>query len=243
MPDSARLPPARLRALVAATDPADVGTIASALGGAGHEIITAYRVDTAVARLVEETPDYVVISLPARDPDLVTLIARLHARSDAPILIVTDTGDEDRVVAALDAGAADVVPVPVRQLELLARVQAALRKRPPATTTVGGNLDGLEVDGGRHEARVAGRPVALTPTEFELLAVVAARRGGIVDHWKLLRAGWPDHRDVDPETLRTHLNHLNQKLVAAGHPGLRNVRGRGYGLRIESGDLGGNPQD
>jgi DNA-binding response OmpR family regulator len=243
MPDSPRLAPARLRALVAAPDPADVGSIANALGAAGHEIVTAYRVETAVARVVEDQPDYVVICLPARSPDLTMLIARLHARSDAPILVVTDTRDEERVVAALDAGAADVVPTPVRQLELMARVQAALRKRPPATTSIGGNLDGLEVDGGRHEARVAGRPLALTPTEFELLAVVAARRGGIVNHWKLLRAGWPDHRDVDPETLRTHLNHLNQKLVAAGHPGLRNVRGRGYGLRVEAGDLGDAPQD
>ena len=157
MPDSPRLPSARLRALVAAPDPADVGSIASALGAAGHEIVTAYRVETAVARLVEDQPDYVVICLPARSPDVTMLIARLHARSDAPILVVTDTRDEERVVAALDAGAADVVPAPVRQLELLARVQAALRKRPPATTSIGGNLDGLEVDGGRHEARVAGQ--------------------------------------------------------------------------------------
>ena len=95
MPDSARLAPGRPRALVAATDPADVGTIASALGGAGHEIVTAYRVETAVARLVEEAPDYVVICLADRDPELITLIARLHARSDAPILVVTETRDEN----------------------------------------------------------------------------------------------------------------------------------------------------
>ena len=238
MPDSRRLPPARLRALVAAPDPADVGSIASALGAAGHEIVTAYRIETALARLVDETPDYVVVSFGAIDPDLITFVARLHARSDAPILVVADTRDEECVVAALDAGAADVVPLPVRQLELVARVNAALRRRPPSTTGIEANLDGLTVDGGRHEATVAGRRLALTPTEFELLAVIAARRGEIVDHWKLLRAGWADHRDVDLETLRTHLNHLNQKLVAEGHPGLRNVRGRGYGLRIAAGDMG-----
>ncbi len=243
MPASPRLPPARLRALVAAPDPASVGSIASALGNAGHEIVTAYRIETALERLVSETPDYVVVCLGDGDPDLSVLIARLHARSDAPILVVTDTTDEDRVVAALDAGAADVVPVPVRHLELVARVNAALRKRPPATTGADGNLDGLVVDIRRHEARMAGRPIGLTPTEFELLAVIAARRGEIVDHWKLLRAGWVDHREVDLETLRTHLNHINQKLVAEGHPGLRNVRGRGYGLRVMGGDLGQPQQD
>jgi two-component system KDP operon response regulator KdpE len=243
MPDSQRLPPARLRALVAAPDPADVGSIASALGGAGHEIVTAYRVETAIERLVGEKPDYVVVCLGRFDPELASLVARLHARSDTPILVVIDSRDEERVVAALDAGAADIVPVPIRPLELLARINAALRRRPPVTTSGDANLDGLHVDGGRREATVAGRRLALTPTEFELLAVVAARRGEIVDHWKLLRAGWADHRDVDLETLRTHLNHLNQKLVAAGHPGLRNVRGRGYGLRVEAGELEGTGQD
>ncbi len=244
MPEpGSRLPPARLRALVAAPDPADLGVIAGAIGTAGHEIVAAYRVETALARLVDETPDYVVVFLAASDPDLATLVARLHARSDAPILVVADTRDEDRVVAALDAGAADVIPLPVRPLELIARVQSALRRRPPLTAGSEGNLDGLKVDAGRREATVAGRRLALTPTEFELLAVVAARRGEIVDHWKLLRAGWVDHREVDLETLRTHLNHLNQKLVAEGHPGLRNVRGRGYGLRIAAGQLGSTAQD
>lgn len=233
-----RLPPARLRALVVAPDPADVGAIANALGTAGHEIVTAYRIESALARLVEETPDYVVVCPGSLEPDLETLVARLHARSDAPIIVVADTRDEERVVTALDAGAADVVPLPVRQLELVARVNAAMRRRPPSTTGIEANLDGLQVDGGRREATVAGRPLALTPTEFELLSVIAARRGEIVDHWKLLRAGWADHREVDLETLRTHLNHLNQKLVAEGHPGLRNVRGRGYGLRIAGGDMG-----
>ena len=236
MPDSRRLPPVHLRALVVASDPADVGSIAAALGAAGHEIVTAYQVEAALARIVDEAPDYVVVCLAGLDPDLAGLIERLHARSDAPILAVADTRHEDRVVAALDAGAADVVPLPVRQLELVARVQAALRRRPPVTTDIVASLDGLEVDGGRCEATVAGRRLALTPIEFELLAAIAARRGEIVDHWKLLRAGWIDHRGVDVETLRTHLNHLNQKLVAEGHPGLRNVRGRGYGLRIAAGD-------
>jgi two-component system, OmpR family, KDP operon response regulator KdpE len=238
MPDHRSTQPARLRALIVATDPTDVSAIAGAVGAAGHEMITAYRSDAALARLVDESPDYVLICPLERDPELTSLIARLHARSDAPILLVADTGNEERLVAALDAGASDVVPRPVRQLELVARIQAALRRHPPSGRITPGSMDGLEIDSGRHEARVAGRPLALTPTEFELLAVVAARRGGIVDHWRLLRSGWPDQRDVDPETLRAHLNHLNQKLIAAGHPGLRNVRGRGYGLRIEAGDLG-----
>ena len=231
-------PSARLRGLIAATDPTDVGAIASALGAAGHEIVTAYRAESALVRLVDEAPDYVIVCLGKDDPEQATLVARLHARNDAPILVVTDARDEDQVVASLDAGAVDVIPLPLRPLELVARVQAALRRRPPPTSGGDPSLDGLKVDGRRRLASVSGHRLALTPTEFELLAVMAARRGEIVDHWKLLRAAWADPREVDPETLRTHLNHLNQKLVAEGHPGLRNVRGRGYGLRIAAGDIG-----
>ena len=201
-------------------------------------IARAHERTAALANVTLRLDDFLEMPAEPASYDLITFVARLHARSDAPILVVADTRDEECVVAALDAGAADVVPLPVRQLELVARVNAALRRRPPSTTGIEANLDGLTVDGGRHEATVAGRRLALTPTEFELLAVIAARRGEIVDHWKLLRAGWADHRDVDLETLRTHLNHLNQKLVAEGHPGLRNVRGRGYGLRIAAGDMG-----
>ncbi len=249
MPDTVRVMPepglrpsaTRLRGLVAATDPADVGLIASALGGAGHEIVTAYRVDSAMVRVVVELPDYVVVCLAGADPELTSLVARLHARHDAPILALADARDEERVVAILDAGAADVVPLPFRPLELIARINAALRRRPALTIGLEANLDGLKVDGRRHQASVGGRRLALTPTEFELLAVIAARHGEIVDHWKLLRAGWADPHTVDPETLRTHLNHLNQKLVAEGHPGLRNVRGRGYGLRIAAGDVSREP--
>jgi DNA-binding response OmpR family regulator len=93
--------------------------------------------------------------------------------------------------------------------------------------------DGLHLDVAGRRAGVAGRPLTLTPIELDLLAALAARRGGVVDHRLLVRAAWSDPASVDPETLRTHLARLNAKLVAAGHPGLRNVRSRGYSLRVQ----------
>ena len=93
--------------------------------------------------------------------------------------------------------------------------------------------DGLHVDAARRHAAVAGRDLRLTPIELDLLAAMAARRGGVVDRRLLLRAAWTDPAAVDPETLRTHLARLNAKLVEAGHPGLRNVRSRGYGIRVD----------
>lgn len=228
---------ARLRALVAARDPAEVGTVASVLGGAGHEVTTAYRDDAALARLVDERPDVVIVDPEIAD-DRVALVARIRACTDAPILVLADLQDEALVVAALDLGAVDVVGRPLRPLELLARVNAATRRTAPAAAPIP-TLDGLRVDVPRRTASVAGRPLSLTPTEYDLLAAIVARRGDVVDHRLLLRAGWRDPSEVDPETLRSHLNRLNAKLIAAGHPGLRNVRARGYALRVEGSRLAG----
>jgi two-component system KDP operon response regulator KdpE len=220
--------PARLRILVAAALPADVGAVASALGNAGHEVVTAYRAETALARLADERPDLLLLDLTLPDGEGVAIVARARARTDAPIIVMADLRDEAGVVAALDAGAVDVVGRPVRVGELIARIHAAVRRGLPTSGVYEPSLD----DAARREATVAGRNLALTPTEFELLSVLTARRGDVVDHRALLRAAWPGRPDVDPETLRSHLTRINAKLVAEGHPGLRNVRGRGYAVRI-----------
>ncbi len=210
-----------------------MGTVASALGSAGHEVMTAYRLDVAIARLVGDRPDVLVVDPAIGDGSPADLIGRLGGYSDAPLLVLADLVDEAVVAAALDAGAVDVVGRPIRPLELLARIAAAARRGIPAPSDSGRLPDGLRIDVARREAGVATRPLALTPTEFDLLAAMAARRGGVVDHRLLLRAAWADPAAVDVETLRTHLARLNAKLVEAGHPGLRNVRSRGYALRVE----------
>jgi DNA-binding response OmpR family regulator len=120
---------------------------------------------------------------------------------------------------------------PIRPLELLARVATAARRSAP-TPAPTALPDGLRLDLEGRRAEVAGRSLALTRIELDLLAAMAARRGGVVDHRLLVRAAWSDPAAVDAETLRAHLGRLNAKLVEAGHPGLRNARGRGYGLRV-----------
>lgn len=230
-------PATRLRVLVASPSPADVGAVAAALGAAGHEVATAYRLDTAIARLAAEPPDVVVADAALAPGSPAEAVGRLRANGDAPVLVLADLDDEPGVTAALDAGAVDVVGRPIRPLELLGRVATAARRLapvpPPAALP-----DGLRLDLEARRAEVAGRPLALTRIELDLLAAMAARRGGVVDHRLLVRAAWPDPAAVDAETLRAHLGRLNAKLVEAGHPGLRNARGRGYGLRVH-GSAGG----
>ncbi|HYN47853.1 MAG TPA: response regulator transcription factor, partial [Candidatus Nanopelagicales bacterium] len=213
--------------------PADVGAVAAVLGSAGHEVVTAYRLDAIVARLVADRPDVLIVDPAIGDGSPAELVSRLGGYSDAPLLVLADVVDEAVVVAALDAGAVDVVGRPLRPLELLARIAAAVRRSGTGTLEPGAMPDGLRVDAAQRHASVAGRDLGLTPMELDLLAAMAARRGGVVDHRLLLRAAWPDPAAVDPETLRTHLARLNAKLVEAGHPGLRNARSRGYAIRVE----------
>jgi len=236
-PPALRQTDARSRALVVDPDPARVGAIVHALGEAGLEAVTAYRAATALARVSDEGADVVIVGEGLDDSSTVELIPRLIGRARIPILAVTSRPDEATVVALLDAGADDVIGAASRPLELVARVRALLRRSSAPPRSPDAPLpDGLRVDVGRREASVFDRPLGLTPTELELLAVVASRRGDVVDHRTLLRAGWPDRPDADPDLLRTHLTHLNAKLVAVGHPGLRNVRSTGYGLRIAGAD-------
>ena len=130
--------PVRLRVLVAAPLPADVGAVAAVLGAAGHEVLTAYRLDVVVARLVTDRPDVLVVDPAIGDASPADLVSRIGGYSDAPLLVLADVVDEAVVVAALDAGAVDVVGRPLRPLELLARIAAAVRRGGAGAARTGG---------------------------------------------------------------------------------------------------------
>ena len=156
---------------------------------------------------------------------------RIRASAQTPILMLTGEKGEDERVKLLDLGADDYLEKPFGRKELLARVRALLRRAPraaaPATAT---DIGGLVIDARAHSARMNGEELPLTPTEFRLLAALAARPGELIDRKALLRAGWPDERDPDPEWLKAHLARLRSKLEASGAPVPANVRGVGYKL-------------
>lgn len=219
--------------LIVDDEPAMVGMIAALLGSEGYEIVTAYDGDTALRRYADEHPDLVILDrqMPRLSGDQVVL--RLRALgSSTPILMLTGEKGTDERAKLLDAGADDYLEKPFGKKELAARVRALLRRgtqvqRPPAAPTAIGSLT---VDARAHVASVGGAALALTPTEFRLLAALGARPGQILDRRALLRAGWPEERDPDPEWLKAHLARLRAKLEAAGAPLPVNVRGVGYRL-------------
>ena len=208
-----------------------VGMIASLLGEEGYEIVTAYDGETALRRHADDSPDLVILDrkLPRMSGDEVC--RRIRATSPTPILMLTgERGAEERA-KLLDLGADDYLEKPFSARELRSRVRALLRRAAPVVhTQAAASIGALRVDPKTHVASVDGASLDLTPTEFRLLAALAARPGEVLDRRSLLRAGWPEERDPDPEWLKAHLARLRSKLDASGAPALANVRGVGYRL-------------
>ena len=221
-------PRVRARILIVDDERSLVGVVAMVLGDAGYEFVTAYDGETALRRIRDDPPDLVLLDLglPRLSGDEVA--RTIVERALAPVIILTGRREPDEVARFLDLGVDDYVSKPFTPTELLARVRATLRR---AVRVHGSrHLDGLTVDPASFEARVHGRRLALTPTEFRLLGRLV--RGGVISNKSLLRAGWPgQHDELRADVLRAPIRRLRSKLASAGS-GLRveNLRGVGYRL-------------
>jgi len=185
-----------------------------ALEAQGFETVEAARGVEAVGKAALEQPALVVLDLGLPDLDGKEVVGRIREWSDVPILVLSVRESEKEKVAALDAGANDYVVKPFGVAELLARIRALLRPRrgaadpQPAVVSVGA----LSVDLARHEVRVDGGPVKLTPKEFELLRTLAANAGRLMTHQQLLKQVWGPAHEHDRQYLRVFIGQLRNKL-------------------------------
>ena len=167
-------------------------------------------------------PRAAIVDLVLPDGDGVEVTRRLREWSEMPILVLSAIGDEEQKVKALEAGADDYITKPFGARELVARLQAALRRSEGARgeeqpVVV---VDGLEVDLAARAVRRDGEPIHLTPIEFELLRVLVRNRGRLLTHRALLSEVWgPGYAD-DVQALRTHIARLRGKIEPQG-PGVR----------------------
>ena len=216
--------------LVVDDEPAMVGMVGALLGEEGYQIVTAYDGEVALRRHAEERPDLVILDrkLPRMSGD--DVVRTIRSSANTPILMLTgEKGSEERA-RLLDLGADDYLEKPFSKRELSSRVRALLRRAPQPGPGGAAKVGRLTIDARTHRAAVNDDVLDLTPTEFRLLAALASRPGEVVDRRTLLRSGWPDERDPDPEWLKAHLARLRTKLQEAGAPDLANVRGVGYRL-------------
>ncbi len=223
-------------------DPAMVGAITALVGTEGHQVITAYDGLTAVRRYREEHPDIVLLDLAMPGPDGFTVAGRIRAEGDAPIVVVSGESSEEAKVRALGIGADDYLVKPFGRGELLARIAAVMRRAdrsPIGSSTVEGeaaptsiSAGSLVLDLGRHEARIGGQRLDLTPIEYRLAEALVRAGGDLVPHLRLVRAGWPAEADPDLLWLKPHVARLRRKVETAGGPAILALRGVGYRLDI-----------
>jgi two-component system copper resistance phosphate regulon response regulator CusR len=157
-------------------------------------------------------------------------VARIRAQSAIPLVVVLDDADAEGAVGALEAGADDVLAQPYHELELLARLRAVMRRvTRPATNVL--RFGDLEIDVERRDVRRAGRHIALSRTEFDLLRALARRSGSVVPRDVLTREVWGSSEAASTATLHTFISMLRAKIDDGTQPPLvRTVRGVGYAL-------------
>ena len=185
---------------------------------AGFEVIAAQSATEALDLAAVRPPRAAIVDLVLPDGDGVEVTRRLREWSEMPILVLSAVGEEDQKVQALEAGADDYITKPFGTRELVARLQAALRRSEgsqadgePVIT-----VDGLEIDLAARAVRRDGEPVHLTPIEFDLLRVLVRNRGRLMTHAALLKDVWgPGYAD-DVQALRTHIARLRAKIEPEG---------------------------
>jgi two-component system, OmpR family, KDP operon response regulator KdpE len=195
----------------------------------GFEALTTATAREALDTAAVQNPDAAIIDLVLPDGDGVEVCAELRSWSQMPILVLSAVGEEKEKVRALDAGADDYVTKPFGPRELVARLEAALRRVGGQANEPVLRANGLELEVASHSVRRAGADVHLTPTEFELLRTLMANRGRLMTHSALLTGVWGAGYADDVATLRSHMANLRRKVEPEGsRRHIRTEAGIGY---------------
>ena len=221
----------RARVLVVEDDP-DIGDVVRrSLRREGYDVRLAADGSAALDEAALFEPDAVVLDLGLPKVDGIEVSRRLRADGDVPILMLTARDSVDSRVEGLDSGADDYLVKPFDLQELLARLRALLRRRPPrgsASLLVGD----LRLNPATHEAARGERPLELTAREFELLEFMMRNERLVVSRDKLLEEVWGYAPFSETNTVDVFVSNLRRKLEADGEPRvLHTVRGAGYVMR------------
>jgi DNA-binding response OmpR family regulator len=223
-----------MKIVVIEDDTVVADTLALYLRSAGYEVMCA---GDGVAGL-QASRDASLVILDLMIPGLsgIEVCRRLRAASTVPIVMLTARTSEDDRLAGFEAGADDYVPKPFSPKEVVARVQAILRRSPdaggsPAPIRVGD----LEIDLWARQARVGGRDVPLTATEFRVLAALARHPGRTFTREELVaRAFGPDYEGLE-RTVDVHITNLRRKLEPGREPRFI-LTSHGLGYRLATAD-------
>lgn len=203
----------------------------------GYRTVAVHDGSFAALTAAKEKPSLILLDLMLPGLDGLDVCRRLKAdakTSAIPIIMLTAKGEESDKVLGLGLGADDYVTKPFSVKELLARVQAVLRRCAPEFVKGTLRVGPIELDTVAYEARVDGRRITLTPTEFRLLRFLMASPGRVYTRQQLLDNVWGDHVYIEDRTVDIHIRRLRVALGARAEQMVETVRGAGYKLIASS---------
>lgn len=198
----------------------------------GFEVDVAHTGDDALKSARDHLPDIVILDLMLPDMDGVEVCRRLRAADDVPIIMLTARDAVSDKVGGLEAGADDYMTKPFEFEELVARVNAALRRRQSSGVKEEMRVGDLSVRPASREVTRGDRKIDLTNREFELLEYLARHAGQVVTKETLFERVWGYDFDVESDAIKVYVSYLRKKLNANGEPDLIHaIRGVGYVLK------------
>ena len=218
--------PARI--LVVDDDPRTLHFVRDTLAGAGHAPLVTGEHAKLSSIIRTEKPSLVLLDLMLSGTDGIELMGSVPELAELPVIFISGYGRDETIARALEAGAADYIVKPLSPTELTARVETALRRvaRPEGPFALGA----LAIHYEERRCTVAGREVALTATEYELLRALSLNAGRCMTYESLLRHAWNGRKAGDPDLVRNFVKKLRAKIGddAASPTWIFNVRGVGY---------------
>jgi DNA-binding response OmpR family regulator len=224
-----------MSAVLVVDDDADIrDLVGELLRRAGHEVIEAPDGESGLKLFYAQQPDLVVLDVSMPGLDGWEVLKRIRELSDLPVLMLTARAEELEKVRGLRAGADDYVTKPFGRQELLARVDAALRRgggEPQGQETYADDF--LTVDFAQRRVTAGGVDLTLTPLEFRLLGAFVRNQNQVLSHEQLLELAWGDARSADRDQVKLYVGYLRRKLGtgAADESPIETVRGFGYRYR------------
>ena len=170
------------------------------------------------------------------DIDGVEVTRQIREISTVPIIILSVRNGENDKIEALDAGADDYLTKPFSMGELLARVRVVLRRNEPQISKTLMKSGDLELDIPRHRVTLAGEEIALTPTEFDILAVLMQNQGVVVTHRQLIHQVWGSVYEDESRLLRVNISNLRHKLESDPNRPIYIITELGVGYRFRDSD-------
>lgn len=183
----------------------------------GYQVLQAANGMECLALVRTERPDMVILDVVMPEMDGLETCRAIRTFSQVPVLLLTAKMESEDVVTGLDRGADDYLIKPFNMDELLARIRALLRRIPMVYQPIVAGNETIQIDQQKRLVIVRGEQIDLTPTEYQLLILLAQNAGRVVEHSRILRGVWGEECKKDNEHLKVYIWHLRRKLEQNAH--------------------------